>query len=73
MHQAKETALKNEEQYRLLFAEMEQGIVVHEVIYNEEGKVVDYRFIDINPAYERITGLTREMALHKRVREIYRI
>ncbi|OQA96792.1 MAG: Aerobic respiration control sensor protein ArcB [Bacteroidetes bacterium ADurb.Bin217] len=70
LHQAKETALKNEEQYRLLFAEMEQGIAVHEVIYNEEGKVVDYRFIDINPAYERITGLTREMALHKRVREI---
>lgn len=70
LQQAKDFAQKSEEQYRLLFTEMEQGIAVHEVIYNDESKVVDYRFIDINPAYERITGLTREMVLNKRVREI---
>lgn len=70
LQQANEIAQKNEEQYRLLFTEMEQGIAVHEAIYDDFGKMIDYRFIDINPAYERITGLTAEIALNKRVREI---
>jgi len=70
LQKAKEIAQKNEEKYRLLFTEMEQGIAVHEVIYNDKNEVVDYRFIDINPAYERITGITKEIALNKRVREI---
>jgi PAS domain S-box-containing protein len=70
LQKAKETAQRNEEKYRLLFTEMEQGIAVHEVIYNDKNEVVDYRFIDINPAYERITGITKEIALNKRVREI---
>jgi PAS domain S-box-containing protein len=42
--------------YKLLFDEMQTGFAVHEIITDESGKPVDYRFISINPAYESLTG-----------------
>ncbi len=46
-------------QYRMLFEEMIDGFALHEVIVDDKGKPVDYRFLDINPSFERLTGLTR--------------
>lgn len=52
------TARKNaEDQYRRLFSEMLNGFALHEIICDDQGKPVDYRFIVINPAFERMTGL----------------
>ncbi len=35
------------------------------VVLDEHGRPCDYRFVDINPAFERITGLTREKTVGK--------
>jgi len=43
--------------YRLLFHHMSAGFALHEMIYNSEGRAVDYRFLEINPAFELITDL----------------
>lgn len=52
------TERKNaEEQYHILFCEMIDGFARQEVIFSEEGEAVDYRFLTVNPAFERITGL----------------
>lgn len=48
---------ESEEKWRQLFVNMTTGFALHEVICNEHGRVVDYRFLEINPAYERLTGL----------------
>jgi diguanylate cyclase (GGDEF)-like protein/PAS domain S-box-containing protein len=48
---------ESEEKWRLLFENMTTGFALHEVICDEQGRVVDYRFIEINPAYEQLTGL----------------
>jgi diguanylate cyclase (GGDEF)-like protein/PAS domain S-box-containing protein len=48
---------ESEEKYRLLFENMTTGFALHEVICDEQGKVVDYRFLEINPAYQKLTGL----------------
>ena len=48
---------ESEQKYRLLFENMTTGFALHEVICDEQGKVVDYRFLEINPAYETLTGL----------------
>ena len=60
----------SEERYRQLFTSMTSGCAHHSIICDETGRPVDYRFIDVNPAFERITGLVRSNILHKTVREI---
>ncbi|MDD1728522.1 MAG: PocR ligand-binding domain-containing protein [Methanospirillum sp.] len=47
-------------QYRSLIVHMNEGHAIREMITDESGKVTDYRFIDINPAYEQFIGRSRE-------------
>ena len=50
----------SEGRYRLLFENMDEGFSLHEIIQDENGKVVDFRFLDTNQAYERHTGMGRD-------------
>ncbi|MBN2001716.1 MAG: response regulator [Anaerolineae bacterium] len=43
--------------YRNLFEKMPNGYAIHEIIRDSDGRPMDYRFISINPALERMTGL----------------
>jgi len=61
---------ESEEKYRLLYSSMDQGLAFHEIITDEEGKPIDYIFLDINDSYTRLLGITREMAIGKRIKEI---
>ena len=66
-----EQALKaSEERYRSLFNNMTEGFALHEIITDDAGRPCDYRFIDINPAFERMTGLDRAGVLGRLVREV---
>lgn len=60
---------ENEEKYRSLVTQMEQGLAVHQAIFDEKGKMVDYIFIDINDSYTKLVGLNRDI-IGKRVREV---
>jgi PAS domain S-box-containing protein len=52
--------VESEKQYRLLFDNMIDGFAYHEVITDEADRPVDYRFLEVNTAFERITGLQAE-------------
>ena len=47
------------ERYRSLFSTMTEGFALHEIVCDQAGVPVDYRFLDVNPAFERLTGLRR--------------
>jgi PAS domain S-box-containing protein len=49
---------------------MAAGFALHEMIFDEAGRPIDYRFLDANPAYEKITGLKVAEIIGKRVREV---
>lgn len=49
---------------------MAVGFALHEMVFDAEGRPVDYRFLDANPAYERITGLCLAGIRGKSVREV---
>jgi PAS domain S-box-containing protein len=61
---------ESEERYRSLFDNMTEGFSLHEIITNAEGRPVDYRFLEVNPAFERLTGLKRDAVLGRRVLEV---
>jgi len=54
--------------YRNLFNSIDQGIGVIERIVSPQGKPVDYRFIEVNPSFEKHTGLKN--ATGQRIREL---
>ena len=57
------TDAENAENYHSLFSSMSEGIGLHELIYDADGKAIDYRFLDVNPAFERLTGLTKQQVV----------
>lgn len=59
-----------EEQFRLLTSEMHLGLALHEIITDQSGRPVDYRFIGVNKSYESLTGLNSEAIIGKTVLEI---
>jgi PAS domain S-box-containing protein len=58
---------KAEEKYRILFDSIDEGFCVIEMIFDEQQKPVDYRFLEINASFEKQTGMHN--AVGKRMRE----
>jgi len=61
---------KMEEEYRTLFRTMLDGFAVHEIICDAQGQPIDYRFLVVNPAFERMTGLKTENIVGRTVLEV---
>ena len=61
---------KAEQNYKMLFNEMLDGFALHEIICDSSEKPVDYRFLAVNPAFERLTGLKASSLLGKTVLEV---
>jgi PAS domain S-box-containing protein len=62
--------IENEKQYKLLFNEMNSGCALQEMIYDYNGNPLDYKFIEVNPAYENIIGFKKEYLIGRTIREI---
>ena len=66
-----EAALRESEtRYRTLIAKMLNGFALHDIICDEDGRPCDYRFIEVNSAFEELTGLNAEAIVGKTVLEI---
>jgi PAS domain S-box-containing protein len=61
--------IRMERDYRTLFREMLDGFAVHEIILDDAGRPIDYRFLAVNPAFERLTGLSAETVVGRTVLE----
>lgn len=70
--QAEEALSESEEKYRGLFNSMVEAFELVELIY-ENGKPVDGIFLDVNPAWERMTGLKKEQVLGRKASETFRL
>lgn len=70
--QAVDQALdESEKAFASLFQSMAEGVSLHDLIYDDSGRPVDYRILEVNPAYEIITGLRRDQAIGRRATDLY--
>lgn len=67
-HHAEQALRESEDRYRTLFNSMDEGFCVAEVLFDNENRAIDYRFLETNPAFEKHTGLPE--ATGKRMREL---
>jgi PAS domain S-box-containing protein len=58
----------SEQRYRGLFESIDQGFCIVEVLFDPDGKAIDYRFCDVNPAFEAQTGF--DDVIGKTIREL---
>src|SRR5690625_2626917 len=58
----------SEEKSRTLFDSIDEGFCILEMIFDEAGAPVDYRYVETNAAFQRQTGLSD--AVGKRMREL---
>ena len=68
---AEESLQESEKRYRGLFEAMQESFVLYEVILDGDGRPVDCRFLEVNPAFERLTGLSLEEVRGRTVRELF--
>ena len=59
---------ESEARYRTLFDSIDEGFCIIEMIFDDQQKPVDYRFLEINPSFEKQTGL--HDAVGKKMREL---
>ncbi|WP_052213727.1 PAS domain S-box protein [Belnapia sp. F-4-1] len=62
---------ESETRWRDVFDHMGEGFEIIEVIRAPDGRTVDFRYVDINAAWERHTGFPRAMIVGKRATEIF--
>jgi PAS domain S-box-containing protein len=48
---------ESETRFRALFESMDEGYCVVEMIFDEKNNPTDYRFLEVNPAFEKQTGI----------------
>jgi len=61
----------SEEKFHSLFNSMNEGVCLHEIVYDSSGQACDYRIQDVNPSYEHITGLKRAEVVARLATEVY--
>lgn len=60
----------SKERYYNLFHNMMDGYAFHKIILDEQGIPIDYEYVDINPAFTEMTGMTREISIGKKITQI---
>lgn len=66
-----ETLKTNEKYYQEIYNAQINGFAIFKSIFNDHGEFVNYEFVDINNAYEWITGVKREEVIGKDIQTVF--
>jgi len=67
---AEEATLRSEMRWRELFERMQEGFFVGEAIRDQQGKMIDFLLLEINPAFGLQTGLDTSNAVGQSIRQL---
>lgn len=63
-------SIRNEQCFARLFQNMPVGFVRHQIVRDEDNHPIDYQYLEVNPAFEKFTGLKKEQCIGKTGRQI---
>lgn len=69
-YNAEAKLINSEKKYRDLFQNMTSSFTNNEVIFNENGEAIDYKFIEVNRKFEQNLGLSSDQIVGKKVSEL---
>jgi PAS domain S-box-containing protein len=61
----------SEERFRRLFETMEEGCYLADAVFDAAGNCLDWRFLNVNTAYERLIGRTRDELVGRRMSAVF--
>ncbi|KAA9357256.1 ATP-binding protein [Larkinella humicola] len=61
----------SDQKYRRLFEAINTGFALCQTIKNQTGKMIDCRFLELNPAFEKLTGVPPQEAVGKTARDVF--
>lgn len=73
LKQTEESFKASEAKYRELFTSINEATAINKLIRDDSGKVVDYIFLDVNPTWERMSGISRDKAIGKTAKELFSV
>ena len=66
---AREELQESEARYRGLFNSLQEGFSLNEAVLGADG--VDYRFLEANPAFEKLAGRGRDYLVGRNLKEVF--
>ncbi|MFW6196539.1 MAG: PAS domain S-box protein, partial [Thermoplasmatota archaeon] len=70
---AKKRLKESEKKYRNLFREINEGLALHEMVFDDNGEPVNYKILEVNPSFESILNVRREDIVGKKATEAYEV
>ncbi|HWQ65856.1 MAG TPA: MASE3 domain-containing protein [Methanospirillum sp.] len=64
---------ESETRFRSLFDHMEEGNALHELVYGDNGRAIEYRILAVNPGFERMLGVHRDDVVGKLSCDAYHV
>jgi PAS domain S-box-containing protein len=61
---------RSEQRYRSLFESMDEGFALCEMIHDEAGRAVDFRYLEVNAAFLRLAGLPANQVVGRTGKEV---
>ena len=68
---AEQALVESRNRFQALFSSSNEGIALHELLRDKDGKAEDYRVIDVNPAFEITTNISRDVAVGALASRLY--
>jgi diguanylate cyclase (GGDEF)-like protein/PAS domain S-box-containing protein len=69
-YRQQEELRRSEERFRTLMETAINAIALHEIVLDDRGLPVNYRFLEVNKAFEALTGMSAEQLVGKTVLEV---
>jgi len=66
-----EKARLSEERLKAIYNSMNDGMAIHEIVYDDIDQPVDYRILDVNPKFEVLLDIKKKDVLNKLASDIY--